>query len=42
MKRLLSAALFVLTLSTAIPAYAQNPNYDVGPVYIRCGDVRRF
>jgi hypothetical protein len=33
MKRLLSAALFVLTLSTAIPAYAQNPNYDVGPVW---------
>jgi hypothetical protein len=33
MKRLLGAALFVLTLLTALPAHAQNPNFDPGPVW---------
>ena len=33
MKRLLLAALFALTLSAALPVHAQNPNYDVGPVW---------
>jgi len=33
MKRFLSAALFALTLSAALPVHAQNPNYDVGPVW---------
>lgn len=33
MKRLLWAVLFVLTLSTALPVYAQSPNYDVGPIW---------
>lgn len=33
MKRLLCAALFVLTLCTALTTRAQSPNYDVGPVW---------
>jgi hypothetical protein len=33
MKRILWAALFVVTLLAALPAHAQNPNYDVGPVW---------
>jgi hypothetical protein len=33
MKRLLWAALLVVTLFSAIPTRAQNPNYDVGPVW---------
>src|SRR6516162_8564371 len=33
MKRLLWAFLLVLALSVALPARAQNPNYDVGPVW---------
>lgn len=33
MRKVLWAALFVLTLLTALPVFAQNPNYDVGPVW---------
>ena len=33
MRKALWATLFVLTLLTALPAYAQSPNYDVGPVW---------
>jgi hypothetical protein len=33
MKKFLWAALLALTLSTALPASAQSPNYDVGPVW---------
>jgi len=33
MRKILWATLFVVTLLTALPAYAQNPNYDVGPVW---------
>jgi hypothetical protein len=33
MKRVLWATLFVATLLTAVPAHAQNPNYDPGPVW---------
>jgi hypothetical protein len=33
MKKTLWATLFVATLLTALPALAQNPNYDVGPVW---------
>ena len=33
MRKILWASLFVLTLLTALPAYAQSPNYDVGPVW---------
>ena len=33
MKRLLSAFLLVLALLTTFPTYAQNPNYDIGPVW---------
>ena len=33
MKRLLWAFLLVLVLSMALPTRAQNPNYDVGPVW---------
>ena len=33
MKKTLWATLFVVTLLTALPVYAQNPNYDVGPVW---------
>ena len=33
MRRTLWATLFVVTLLTAAPIYAQSPNYDVGPVW---------
>jgi hypothetical protein len=33
MKKALWAILFVVTLLTALPARAQNPNYDVGQVW---------
>jgi hypothetical protein len=33
MRKILWATLFVVTLLTALPAYAQSPNYDVGPVW---------
>jgi hypothetical protein len=33
MRKLLWAILFVVTLLTALPSSAQNPNYDVGPVW---------
>jgi hypothetical protein len=33
MRRILWAALFVVMLLTALPSYAQSPNYDVGPVW---------
>ena len=33
MKKFLWATLFVVTLLTALPSYAQSPNYDVGPVW---------
>ena len=33
MKRFLWATLFVVTLLTAVPAHAQSPNYDPGPVW---------
>jgi hypothetical protein len=33
MKKTLWATLFAVTLLTALPALAQNPNYDVGPVW---------
>src|SRR5271165_1203560 len=33
MRKVLWATLFVMTLLMALPAYAQNPNYDVGPVW---------
>ena len=33
MRRILWATLFVATLLTALPARAQSPNYDVGPVW---------
>jgi hypothetical protein len=33
MRKILWASLFVMTLLTAIPSLAQNPNYDVGPVW---------
>jgi hypothetical protein len=33
MRRVLWATLFVATLLTALPARAQSPNYDVGPVW---------
>jgi hypothetical protein len=33
MRKILWATLFVVTLLTALPAYAQNPNYDAGPVW---------
>jgi hypothetical protein len=32
MRKVLWASLFVMTLLTAFPIYAQSPNYDVGPV----------
>ncbi len=34
MRKVLWTILFVVTLLTALPACAQNPNYDVGPVWI--------
>lgn len=33
MRKVLRATLFVVTLLTAVPAVAQSPNYDVGPVW---------
>ena len=33
MRKVLWATLFVVTLLTALPRYAQNPNYDLGPVW---------
>jgi len=33
MRKVLWATLFVVILLTALPSYAQNPNYDVGPVW---------
>ena len=33
MRKPLWVTLFVLTLLTAFPSYAQSPNYDVGPVW---------
>ncbi len=32
MRKVLWATLFLVTLLTALPTYAQNPTYDVGPV----------
>jgi hypothetical protein len=33
MRKALWAMLFVATLLAALPVYAQNPNYDLGPVW---------
>jgi hypothetical protein len=33
MRKALWAALFVVMLLSALPSYAQSPNYDVGPVW---------
>ncbi len=33
MRKVLWATLFVVTLLTALPSYAQSPNYDLGPVW---------
>ncbi len=33
MRKVLRATLFVVTLLPALPSYAQNPNYDVGPMW---------
>jgi hypothetical protein len=33
MRKVVWATLFVVTLLTALPVFAQNPNYDVGPVW---------
>ena len=33
MRKALCATLFFVTLLTALPALAQNPNYDLGPVW---------
>jgi hypothetical protein len=33
MKKVLWATLFVVMLLSALPIYAQSPNYDVGPVW---------
>ena len=33
MRKVLWVTLFAVTLLTALPALAQNPNYDVGPVW---------
>ncbi len=33
MRRVLWATLFVVMLLSALPSYAQSPNYDVGPVW---------
>jgi len=33
MRKTLWTTLLVVTLLTALPAYAQNPNYDLGPVW---------
>jgi len=33
MRKVLWATLFVVMLLSALPSYAQSPNYDVGPVW---------
>jgi len=33
MRKALWTTLFVVTLLTALPSYAQSPNYDMGPVW---------
>src|SRR5580765_6188869 len=33
MRKILWSTLFVVTLLTALSTYAQNPNYDAGPVW---------
>ena len=33
MRKALCATLFIVTLLTTLPALAQNPNYDYGPVW---------
>ena len=33
MRKTVCAALFVIALFAAVPGFAQNPNYDVGPVW---------
>ena len=33
MRKVLRSILFLVALLTAIPAFAQNPNYDVGPIW---------
>ena len=33
MRKVLLAIPFAVTLLTALPAYSQNPNFDVGPVW---------
>ena len=33
MRKVLWAALFAVMLLSALPSYAQSPNYDVGPVW---------
>jgi hypothetical protein len=33
MRKVLWITLFVATVLSALPAFAQNPNYDVGPVW---------
>ena len=33
MRKALWLSLFVVTLLTALPAFAQSPNYDMGPVW---------
>ena len=33
MRKALWVSLFVVTLLTALPAFAQSPNYDMGPVW---------
>ena len=33
MRKILGVTLFVLAVLTALPVYAQSPNYDVGPVW---------
>jgi len=33
MRKTLCAVLFAVALLTALPVYAQNPNYDLGPVW---------
>jgi hypothetical protein len=48
MRRVLGATLFVVTLLTAVPAFAQNPNFEVGPVwrvnyyYVKPGQADAF
>lgn len=33
MRRTVCAVLFIVALCSAIPAFAQNPNYDSGPIW---------